>query len=69
MGFPYMPLSHVQPFDPPPPLGSMCFPSPVQTPLYECATVASVDAYCPSIFHCCICRARNKRSKQKIKGT
>ena len=30
----------------------------------QCAAVASVDAYCPTIFHCRCCRARNKHCKQ-----
>ncbi len=30
----------------------------------QCAALASVDAYCPSVFNCRLCRARNKRRKQ-----
>jgi hypothetical protein len=30
----------------------------------QCATVASVDAFCPSVFHRHLCHARNKRRKQ-----
>ncbi len=30
----------------------------------QCAAVASVDAYCSTVFHCHLRRARNKRCKQ-----
>ncbi len=30
----------------------------------QCAAVASVDAYCPSVFHCHLCRARTKHCKK-----
>ncbi len=30
----------------------------------QCAAVASVDAFCPCVFHRCLCRARIKRRKQ-----
>ena len=30
----------------------------------QCAAVASVDAYCPTVFHHHLCCARNKRRKQ-----
>jgi hypothetical protein len=30
----------------------------------QCAAVASVDAFCPSVFHHHLCCARNKRRKQ-----
>jgi hypothetical protein len=30
----------------------------------QCASVASADAHCATVFHRCLCRARKKRCKQ-----
>jgi hypothetical protein len=50
---------------PPPPWAHVFSKSSTNSSLRtQCATVASVDAFCPSVFHRCLCRARHKRRKQ-----
>ena len=42
----------------PPPLGSVLLKSSANSSLpTQCAAVASVDVYCPTVFHCLLCRA------------
>ena len=57
--------SHLKPH-PPPPRVHVFFKSSANSSLrtHQCAVVASVHAYCLSVFHRRLRRARNKRIKQ-----